>query len=149
MSKLLTKIISDSFTKQEVQVKLMELKIVAENHFFGKKDWTDFEKELLEGVSRDNIEEVFQEANRELEKIDTLVLSIALELPEEVVSQIGRKARSLFGEDLLLEFKVNPDLIGGTALVWQGKYKDYSLKSKFEQKKQEIKEIYQKFNDKY
>lgn len=136
MNKLLKKIICDSFTKHEVRAKLVELKIAA---------WSGEEKELLEGVSRDNIEEVFKEANKDLDMIDTLVLSVALDFPEAVVSNVGRKARALFGPDLLLEFKVNHDLIGGTALVWKGKYKDYSIRARFEEKKQELKKIYSRF----
>ena len=40
---------------------------------------------------------------------------------------------------------VDPRLIAGAALVWKGVYRDYSLRAKLEQKRQELLEEFRKF----
>ena len=68
-----------------------------------------------------------------------LVIFVACELPEKEISRIKEK----LGKDVKVRFKVDPSLIGGAALVWNGQYKDYSLKARLEEHKKEIHKIYE------
>lgn len=66
-----------------------------------------------------------------------LVIFVPSQLPQREIDRI--KAR--LGE-VKVRFKIDPDLIGGAALAWDGQYKDYSLKARFEEKKKELEAIY-------
>lgn len=91
------------------------------------------------------LEKVPHEVEKEIKKVRELVIFSAIELPDDIIDNLGRKARALFGKDLFIEVKVDTGLIGGAALVWKGRYRDYSLKAKFEEKKDILEGIYDQF----
>ncbi len=66
-----------------------------------------------------------------------LVIFVAGELPEREILRIKKKLPGI-----KVRFKVDPSLIGGAALAWNGQYKDYSLKARFEEHKKELQQIY-------
>lgn len=142
MSPLAEKIVQQNVSKQAALAGLAELKMVAQEHFFSNREWTGEEAQLLSGIDKDNLEAVFAEAEKELAGTESLIIYVALDLPEVAVAQIGAKARELFGSETMLEFRIEPALLGGAALAWKGQYQDYSLRAKFEEKKEGIAKIY-------
>lgn len=101
------------FTKQDARAKLEELELLAQKE---AQDLAEFSK-----------------ARVEIEAAPELTIFLARELPDEALVKMGQKARALFGDQLFLDFKVDRELLGGAALVWKGKYRDYSLRAKFEE----------------
>ncbi len=131
---LAKQIIGQCFTAQEARARLEEMKEGQEKEFFGEKksDPGDAMKE-------------FAIAGEEIDKVPELVVYVAAALPFETQQRLGKKAREVFGRDLFLDFKVDPSLWAGAALAWQGQYRDYSLKMRFENKKDELDRIYEQF----
>lgn len=82
---------------------------------------------------------------KEIEKVRELVICSAFPLSVEAIENLCRKARKLFNQELFIDVKVDPGLIGGAALVWKGRYRDYSLKAKFEEKQDILTGIYDQF----
>lgn len=83
--------------------------------------------------------------DKEIEKVRELVICSAFPLSTETTENLCRKARKLFNQELFIDVKVDPGLIGGAALVWKGRYRDYSLKAKFEEKQDILTGIYDQF----
>lgn len=140
--KLVQDIIEGCFTKQATLARLTELRITAQEHFFAGKNWPKEEEALLSGIGKDEVETVFSRAEEELKNMESLVIYTAVDLPEEFAVRVGKKARELFGPKIILDFKVDGQILGGAALSFKGQYKDYSLRAKFEEKKEEVEEIY-------
>ncbi|MBI4099798.1 hypothetical protein HY440_02215 [Candidatus Microgenomates bacterium] len=115
------KILSENTTTQQAMMALAEGLHQAQEAAFGKKD----------GAKDTEVDVPFEKAKEELATVPELVVYVPAELPEVAVGRLGRKARTLFGEALFINFKVDATLIGGAALAWRGQYKDYSIKSKF------------------
>ncbi len=131
MSPQAAKIIKNSYTKSEA--------------------WTQLEEERL-SIQKNGKDDVLSKVEQEIDQVPELVIFTAGELSEEQKKEVGQKARELFGRNLpagrqgiFLDFKVNPALLAGAAVSFGGEYRDYSLKAKFEEKKEEIQEIYKKF----
>lgn len=80
--------------------------------------------------------------NSSAKKSPALVVFVPKELPKEVKERLAKTAREIFAQELVVEFRVDPDLLGGAALAWQGYYKDYSLRARFAEKSQELEKIY-------
>lgn len=59
-------------------------------------------------------------------------LEVARELPQRAVEEISGWVRKNLGEDVVIEFKLKPELIGGATVYWEGRYGDFSLKKKLE-----------------
>lgn len=142
ISKLVAEIVRDSISKQGALARLTELRIAAQEHFFAGKEWTSKDERLLSGVGKDEVDAVFSQAEKELEGTESLVIYTAIDLPEEVAVRVGKRARELFGPEIILDFKVDAQILGGAALSWHGQYKDYSLRTRFEEKKEEVEKIY-------
>ena len=66
------------------------------------------------------------------------IIFIPFELPEEGMAALGQRMRRLFGKNFLAEIKLDPNLLAGAALVWDGVYKDYSLREKIEDNRERI-----------
>lgn len=68
-----------------------------------------------------------------------LVIFVPHEPPDTEIYRIKEK----LGKEIKLRFKIDPTLIGGAALAYNGRYKDYSLKARFQEKDNQLKEIYE------
>lgn len=96
------------------------------------------DKDLLAQFNPGNFEEVFRNLEAKIKAIKPLVIYTAVEIPEYEGALIGMYVRRYFKPDLILDFKLDPNLIGGTALVFNGVYKDYSVRKQIEDNKQVI-----------
>lgn len=130
---LAKKIIAENVTRQGALAAVVEAQHEAEEKFFNKKTAKD-----------EDLDKPFDQAAAALEKVPELVVYTAVELRPEVQQKLGKKAREIFDTDFFIDFKVDPDLLGGAALAWQGQYNDYSLRAQFEEKEAEVKALWQK-----
>lgn len=125
----------DSYTKQQAMMAIDEAKEAGEG------------KLLAEGAQKE--EESFEEGlagwRKKVESAPELVVFVARPLPQTVMDIIGKKARELFGSQLFLNFRIDPAVLAGAALAFGGRYKDFSLRVRLEEKKEELGEIYKSF----
>ena len=150
----LATILSNTYTISQLKHRILILKDYLQETLFGGAKKTDLAnedtlwlnslpKDFLQKFTKDNTYDIFASLEKEAGLIKTLTMYLTFEPDSTTLTQIGTRAKTLF--PVLLDIKYDPKLIAGTALVWNGVYKDYSLHSKIEQKNSEILESFKKF----
>lgn len=140
-----------SKTTYELSASLKLLKSFLESKFFNSpfrtEDLTDREQTLitaikqekvLESITKDRLTDFLKELQAETEKINILVIFTAVALNEESTDEVVKKVRLMISNQILVDFRLDPTLVAGCALIWKGVYKDYSLKSRIEQNREQI-----------
>ncbi|MDP3733366.1 MAG: hypothetical protein Q8Q91_02375 [Candidatus Daviesbacteria bacterium] len=157
MNNLLNTILKDTFSTNLLKHRLRILKTNLLKTFFGSQteelflsaedmNWLkSIPLPLYQQFNKDNVYQIFSNLETEISKLKILTIYLTFEPDEITLGQIGAFARKTFDPALLLDIKLNPNLIAGTAFVWKGIYKDYSLHAKIEEKKPEILEGFKKF----
>ncbi len=92
-----------------------------------------------------NIETILNDLEKQVQKIPSLVVNLAFELPSEEADKLGRWLRSNVSANIMFNTKLDPTLIAGCAFSWKGVYKDYSAKAKIEQNRPQILENVRKY----
>lgn len=167
MNDILAIILKDTYSLTQYKHRLRILKSNLLRTFFGSESETislstqdsNWLKSLTENFyqkfNQKNVYEIFSG----LEKMDTnlpvLIMHLAFEPDDVTLNQLGSFARKTFSSigrsasgrnlPIILDIKVDPNLIAGTALTWKGVYKDYSLHAKIEEKRNEIAQGFKKF----
>lgn len=59
-----------------------------------------------------------------------LTIFVPFSIPSREIPKLGQKIRKKFGKNVVLDIKYDPDLIGGAAFAFGGKYWDFSVRSK-------------------
>ena len=150
--KLYSAILSDTYTARKLQKRLRVLKNYFLSQFFNssaptgdedeiveEREWLEsIDKENLAQITKDNVYQVFANLEARIKQIKLLTIYIAFDLPKEEITRLGKKLRVDYGGDFIFDVKFDPNIIGGSALVWGGVYKDYSVRSLIEHNKQDI-----------
>lgn len=148
-TKIIDKILITTYTLTGLKRRIKALKSRLSEHFFGgdtNKSMVMEEVEWLNtyGVQflKDFQKESFQQTFTRIEKIvaDIKPLTIYLSfLPgEEQIKQIGSQVRDSYSQKIVIDIKHDPELVGGCAFIWNGVYKDYSIRAKIQQDKEKI-----------
>lgn len=156
IQELLDQILADTFTLAQAMKRLQVLKdLVLVKLFSGKEElpihittqtqpgqqtpWiTTLDSGIYKHFNRKNVYKIFQDLEIEIKKIKPLIIYLPFDVDDVNIDEIGRNARHLFGKNFLIDIKIDPSLIAGTALVWNGVYKDYSIKQKIAEDRQRI-----------
>lgn len=148
------KLIAQTYTIHDLQQKLEFLKQYLKVTLFNDKAdikqfnsedlvWLDnLPADFLKGINAQNLDQTFKEFDQQIKTLKSLVMMVPTELPPKTVAEITNKLRKDYGSDFFVDIKLDPSLIAGCALVWKGHLKDYSLKSKIEEMKPEILQIF-------
>lgn len=154
MDNILNIILNNTYSLHQLKHRLSILKTYLQNTLFGATPSQIQPADLLwlkslppsffQNFNASNLSDTFIQLEKSIASLKTLTLYLTFEPDDEALSQIGQAIRKLFGQ-LLLDIKYDPSLIAGAALVWQGVYKDYSLRSKIEDKKGMILQSFKKF----
>lgn len=153
---VLATILKDTYTNTELKHKLNILKSYLLQNLFGsqsQKEWAAKDLVWLKSqpasffqyFNKDNIYNLFAEIEKQISQIKILTIYLTFEPDENSLAQIGQMARKTFNKLMILDIKYDPNLIAGAALVWNGIYKNYSLRSKIEEHKNEILESFKKY----
>ena len=156
MDDLLNFLLKDSYTLSQLKNKLRILRSALSVKFY---EGSQLEKPALEDSSwlkslpenflqsfnKDNLSEIIEGLETQINKFDVLTVFRPFDTTDDGLTQLGIHARNTFGKVLLLDIKYNPLLIAGCAMSWKGIYKDYSLHSKIQERKQTIIENFKKF----
>ncbi len=67
-----------------------------------------------------------------VKRMREIKLGVAVELPQRAIEGIVHRVRKYLGEDVVVDFHLWPELIGGATVYWEGRYGDFSLKKKLE-----------------
>jgi len=148
MEKLFEKLANKIITKEDLILILEEIEI-AKNLLFQKpeillseklknKVSESFKKEIenLEKeekyISLEKFSEFFDNFKEFLLKIPIVKLEIAFEPRESFILEINEWFKKNLGKKVILDLFVNPKIVGGAKIEYQGKWKDYSLSKKIE-----------------
>lgn len=149
-------ILQNTYTLPQLHHKLRILKSHLMSSFFASENpqtveatdtiWLNsLPSNVYQIFTKDNLVNVFKEIENNIIKLPNLTIFLPFSWDDLVVQELGSFVRKQFGSLLILEVKYDPKLIAGCALVWKGIYKDYSLKAKIEEKKDEILANFKKF----
>ncbi len=72
------------------------------------------------------------EFSQTLKSTDALSLNMAFEPSYELTQKIAGICKNELGDNTLLEFKIDPRILGGALISFKGQYFDYSLKTKLD-----------------
>jgi F0F1-type ATP synthase delta subunit len=153
---LLTEISNNCYSYFQLIHQVRLVKQSLESKFYNKdetkEEITQEDTQLLEkitpklsSITKDNFASFFDNVNKEISNLIPLIVYIPFEMPETEFKQLGDFVKEKFGSHILIELRFDPTLIGGCSLVWKGQFKDYSLKSKMTQNKEEIFSTFKSF----
>lgn len=166
---LFEKIIASTYTVGDLKRKSLLVKTFLEGLFFDANDayvdlldtqdklWlealfeTKLEKPTIEtltlpnNISKTNITALFERFEEKIKTINPLTVMLANPIPDTQIEALTTSLRKKNGSEFFLDIKYDPSLIGGCALVYNGIYKDYSLKKTLEENKEKIREIALKY----
>lgn len=97
--------------------------------------------EVFSLFTQQNIYLLSDQIEQSIKKITPLIIYLPFEIPQGEVVRVGMKLRQDYGKHFLVEFRIDPNLIAGPAFVWNSIYKDYSVRSRIEQNRQQILDI--------
>ena len=146
--------LKDTYTLSDLKARSRALHSYFSRIFFGGADsladrdmlWINaLPKDFLAKFDKDNSSRQISALENKIKELPLLTLYLPFEASEEAIRIIGSMTRQLFQSQLLLDIKYDPTLLAGVALVWKGVYKDYSLRSRIEERKKEISDSFKKF----
>lgn len=146
--------LKDTYTLSDLKTRLRALHSYFSRIFFGGADsltdrdliWINtLPKDFLAKFDKNNLSGQMTALENKIKELQLLTLYLPFEANEETIKILGSMTRQLFQSQPLLDIKHDPTLLAGAALVWQGVYKDYSLRARIEEKKVEILDSFKKF----
>lgn len=149
--------LKDTFTQTQLRHRMRILKSHLLKALFGSQDegklsqadltWLgSLPEEFLKSFNKDNVYKIFDDLNKQIDALQVLIIYMAIPSSDNVNLRIGAYARKAFNNpNLVIDTKYDPNLIAGIALSWKGMYRDYSLRSTIESKKEEILGSFKKY----
>jgi len=114
----------DYLTKDQVDVLKQEIDILISNKYQSKKDESVRESTLRELEKRNGDLENWK---LEIENLRVLRLTLAYEPSRINIVTYADWIKKTVGADVILDVTVDPKLVAGAQIIWNGKYQDYSL----------------------
>jgi len=113
----------DYLTKDQVDILKQEIDILMNSKYQSKRDELVRESTLQELEKRNGDLENWK---LEIENLCVLGLTVATEPTRSNIVAYGAWVKKNLGQNIILDISVNPNLIAGAQIVWNGKYKDYA-----------------------
>lgn len=165
MDDTLSIILKDTYSLTQLRLRLRVLKTHLIASFFGAStplldsstsgedippqelNWLNsLPASLYKKFNKENVYEMFSSFDSQMAKLPILTMYLTFEPDDATLNQISAFARKTFGVPLLLlDIKLDPHLIAGASLSWKGILRDYSLRAKLTEKKEEILQGFKKF----
>ena len=145
-------ILTDTYTARKLQKRVRVLKMymlgkifnsstqpLDENEMAEEKAWFESISFKFESqITKDNVYQIFANLEARIKAIRLLTVYVAFDMPQDEITRLGKALRQVYGEQFLFDIKFDPNVIGGAAFVWNGVYRDFSVRSMVESRKQEI-----------
>jgi F0F1-type ATP synthase delta subunit len=97
-----------------------------------RKEIEKLEKEKIIPSLPEEQVSFFENFKNFLYQIPKARLEIAFEPSEEFIKKIEQWFKENLGKKIILDFTLNPKMVGGLKIEFQGKWKDYSLEKEIE-----------------
>jgi len=97
-----------------------------------RKEIGKLEKEKILPSSPEEQSSFFKELENFLLKIPKVKLEIAFEPSEEFISKVKEWFKEKIKKRVILDISVNPKIVGGARIEFQGKWRDFSLEKEIE-----------------
>ena len=137
---LFSKILENNYTKSSALAALANYANDVNKALFKSKDAQEFE-----GLKREDAKKIIDETKVKIEKSEPLFITLATQLPDDKIADLGAKIRKMYGREFLFELSVNTALLSGAQLVYKGRMLDFSLKNKIDASCPQILEICKKY----
>lgn len=92
-----------------------------------------FLKNNINSENQANIKECLTALREEVGKLKTLKLSLAFQASQNLIDNLFNWVVKNIGEGCILDIEVDKAILGGTIIVYEGKYTDLTLKKKLEE----------------
>ncbi|MDO8618932.1 MAG: hypothetical protein Q7R49_03210 [Candidatus Daviesbacteria bacterium] len=145
---ILLKFLERNYYRGQINGRLNVLKNYLQKQFFNspQSQTSTEDSEWLKSLGEDffknfttlNVYQVLSKLEKDIKLLQTLTIYVPFEMPDGEKDKLGLWLRGNFKKDLIFEIKLDPALIGGTALSWKGIYRDYSLRAKIDQNHEAI-----------
>lgn len=169
--KLFKEIFNNTYTKNDFYQRSLLLKEFFEYLFFsdhGKETHKDILKNFLKdkeiskelsdvmnswsdlfytSFTSENFNTLIDEIEKEFEKLPIVVMYVPISLPFDEIKKLGEWVRTNITANVLMDVKVDPEVVGGCAFVWNGVYHDFSLKYFFDKKVNDIVTMVRNYSD--
>lgn len=151
---LLETILETTYTLHDLKHRVRVLRSYLELKLFGNES-ADFPAEDMAWLSslpqdffsqfqKEKLTSIFTSLEQQINQINPLTIYLAFKPEVAEIAQIYSWVRQNLTTKVVIETKFDPSLIGGVALVWNGVYKDYSLKAKIESQNPQLMEEFKK-----
>ena len=119
----------DYLTKDQVDVLKQEIDILISNKYQSTKTELVRDSTLRELESRraGEHEDALENWKLEIENLRVLRLTLAYEPSRINIVTYADWIKKTVGADVILDVTVDPKLVAGAQIIWNGKYQDYSL----------------------
>ncbi len=114
----------DYLTKDQVDALKQEIDILINNKYQSKKNESVRDSTLQELERRKISPENWK---KELDTLRIFKLTLAYEPTRINILTYANWIKKTVGADVILDVTVDPKLVAGAQIVWNGKYQDYSL----------------------
>lgn len=85
---------------------------------------------------------LLQTIKEAIEHMKAVSVTVAIEPPKNTILRLSEWVKKTYGDQMLMEFTIDPHIIGGAIIIHNGNYLDLSLKKKlhslFETRKSDI-----------
>lgn len=157
MSDLLAKFLDQTYSTFEIKRRLLVLKnFIYHQYFKSEFKEQDFDPKDIVWLKTlgDDFFKSFTEVNstttlskleESLKKLPVLTIYVPFEMPDGEAQALGKWLNLNISPNLIIELRINPDLIGGAAFSFNGVYKDFSLMNTISKNKTKVLEIFQTY----
>jgi F0F1-type ATP synthase delta subunit len=83
--------------------------------------------------SNSALQEFFGQIQTQISSLQVATITLAFEPDETALRDLSQWFFQNLNRQVLFEIQIDPDLIGGVAILYNGKYQDLSVKSRFSQ----------------
>ncbi len=155
MNKILEQILTDTYTLRTLKHRVRVLRQYIEQKLYSPSTQYELAPEDLQWLkglpeqffkqfNQKDFTAIFEGLEAEISKINPLTIYLAFEPGKEEINSIHSWLRQSLATKVVIETKLDPSLIGGCAMVWNGVYKDYSLKARIQAQRTQILEEFKK-----
>lgn len=157
MNEILAFILKNTYSLKQLHHRLAILKSYLLKTFFGSTEQTvppskedliwlqNLPENFYQQFNKTNVYQLFKDIESEASRIVPLTIYLTFDPDDQTLAQMGTYARNFFGENTVLDTKIDSTLIAGCSLSFKGIQKDYSLRGKIEERKQEILDSFKKY----
>jgi hypothetical protein len=84
-------------------------------------------------------EQWLKKVREDISSLERLTITTPFFPSRSFLENLAKRARNEYGTSLILESRYNPDLIAGVEVVYNGSYRDMTVRTKFDQVMQSLK----------